>query len=231
MLYRVLNFPCVYRLIRWIFNSDRVRPILLSGIKYQPGMRVLDIGCGTGELSECFQPEDYVGIDVSEIYIRAAQDQYKGTFHAMDALGIDQLGISFDRAFMNGVFHHLPDEKVEATLSALARVLKPEGFFFVMEAVWPSRRWDLPGYFFRWLDRGKYVRTASKWRKLLGATWHIENLWLIHNSIVEDIIVVLCPPTKGSLQRIAQDAHQEALPKPAEVAREQGEIGVLPDSS
>jgi SAM-dependent methyltransferase len=168
-------------------------------------MRVLDIGCGTGELSECFQPGDYVGIDISEDYIRAARQRYKGGFYAMDAADIERLGISFDRAFVNGVFHHLSDEKVEATLSALTHVLKPDGLLHVDEAVWPSRRWDLPGYFFRWLDRGKYVRSASEWRTLPGASWQIEEVRLMHNSIVEDMIIVLRPPPKGSSQGIPQD--------------------------
>lgn len=206
MLYRLIGFPVVYQLIRWIFNADRIRPILLSGVGYQPGMRVLDIGCGTGELSECFQPEDYVGIDFSEAYIEAARGRYKGEFHAMDAADIDRLGSSFDRAFMNGVFHHLPDEKVEATLSALTHILKPEGLFLVLEAVWPSRRWDLPGYFFRWLDRGKYVRSASEWKTLLGATWQIESVRLIHSGIIEDIILVLRPPASGRVQGIPRDS-------------------------
>jgi SAM-dependent methyltransferase len=130
MLYRVPEFPSVYRFLRRIFNSDRIRPILLSGIEYHAGMRVLDIGCGTGELSECFEPEDYVGIDVSEAYIQAARQHYKGTFYAMDVGDYRSSRQSFSRAFMNGVFHHLPDEKVEVTLSALAHILKPGGFFF-----------------------------------------------------------------------------------------------------
>jgi SAM-dependent methyltransferase len=194
MIYKALEIPSIYRFVRWLFNADRVPPILLSGLEYRPGLRVLDIGCGTGELAQCFEPDDYVGIDISESYIRAAQQRYHGKFQVLSAEHSDRLRIAFDRVFVVGVFHHLPDEKVAATLSAVTNVLKPEGYALIIEAVWSSRWWDLPNYVFRWLDRGKHVRSESQWRALLGASWRLEKTWFIHKGLLEDFIVVLRPP-------------------------------------
>ncbi len=194
MFYKIFEIPVIYRFVRWLFNADRVRTILLSALEYRPGLRVLDIGCGTGELAQCFQSDDYVGIDVSEPYIQAAQQRHHGQFQVLSAEHADRLKIAFDRVFVNGVFHHLPDEKVAATLLAVTHVLKPEGYVLILEAVWSSRWWDLPNYFLRWIDRGKHVRTELQWRALLGASWRLEKAWFVHEGLLEDFIVVLRPP-------------------------------------
>jgi len=101
-----------------------------------------------------------------------------------------------------GVFHHLPDEKVAATLFAMMRVLKPDGHVLILEAVWSSRWWDLPNYMFRWLDRGKHVRSESQWRALLGASWKLEKAWLVHKGILEDFVVVLRPPNPAAAKQV-----------------------------
>lgn len=43
---------------------------------YEPGMKVLDAGCGYGRLSQWIQPEDYIGIDFSEDFIEKAEELY-----------------------------------------------------------------------------------------------------------------------------------------------------------
>lgn len=41
-----------------------------------PGDSVLDAGCGYGRLAECFDPEQYIGVDFSPDFIALAQKLY-----------------------------------------------------------------------------------------------------------------------------------------------------------
>src|SRR5690606_2378333 len=73
---------------------------------------VLDFGCGTGSatpyLLECLPAEAVTGVDVSEQSLRIARRDHGAanvSFHTCEAL--EPAG-TFDLAFCNGVFHHIP---------------------------------------------------------------------------------------------------------------------------
>ncbi len=194
MLRDLLEIPSLYRLLARCFNTDSAHRQLLTRIGYAPGLRVLDVGCGPGDLARYFEPSDYVGIDVSEEYIQHARRNHGGTFHSLPAERIGELTGPFDLTVMFGVFHHLSDESVRKTLEGLAQLLKRQGRFVLMEAVWPSYRWDLPGYVLRKLDRGQFVRTRAQWCRLLGETWQVQEPFLLRNFAIEYFGCTLRPP-------------------------------------
>lgn len=106
---------------------------LLAEMNLAPGDRVLDIGCGTGLLTEYIAdvvgPEgDVVGIDPLPLRIEIARQKRRPnlTFEVSDAYDLDTMRDgSFDAVVMNAVFHWLP-EKTRPLLEA-ARVLRPGG--------------------------------------------------------------------------------------------------------
>ena len=73
---------------------------------------ILDLGCGTGEFSEFFNPEVYLGIDINKDYIDFASNNYPHKFKVMDANHLEFDTNSFENIFVFGVFHHLPDNQV-----------------------------------------------------------------------------------------------------------------------
>ena len=194
ILTRLLDVPFVYRLHASLFNAERLLKTLVTHSRYRPGMRVLDIGCGTGELSRFVRPEDYVGIDISDSYVEAARKAHKGTFLQLPAEKVDQLDDEFDLAFVVGLLHHLADNSISTTLQNLHKVVKCDGRVHVLEAVWPTKRWDLPGYLLRCLDRGDFVRTEQKWRALMTTSWAVIDPHSTRNGVIEYFSCTLAVP-------------------------------------
>jgi ubiquinone/menaquinone biosynthesis C-methylase UbiE len=103
------------------------------------GGKVLDVGTGVGEfvgiIKECFGNYDsIVGIDSSAKAIAAASKTYNEdniNFIAMDAGRMEFPDRYFDTVCLSNTLHHLPD--INAVLSEMKRVLKPEGTFVIME--------------------------------------------------------------------------------------------------
>lgn len=137
-----------------------------------PGERILDIGCGVGA-SLRYLPDSirYVGIDISEAYIRKAKDDFgpRGEFICADVTSVDAATLGeFDRAFSFGVLHHLSDEMVARLVPFIRRVLKPGGAFVTIDPCYA------PGQHFiaKWLidnDRGEHVRDAAGFTRALSS--------------------------------------------------------------
>lgn len=134
---------------------------------------VIDIGCGPGLVLGCLPPEvDYLGIDISESYIRTARKRYssRGTFFQGTALELinhdaSRFG-SADLVMCNGLLHHLSDEEAIEVLELSTRLLKPGGRLFCLEAVFLTRQTRLSEWFVA-RDRGRYVRSERQWKDLI----------------------------------------------------------------
>jgi trans-aconitate methyltransferase len=115
------------------------------------GERILDIGCGTGELShELFttatagEPDDttmVVGVDADWNMIQKAREQFASSqvqFVHADVCEMDQDPIlsqspPFDVLFSNAALHWIPKEKMDRAVQNMAHLLKPQTGRFVME--------------------------------------------------------------------------------------------------
>jgi len=94
--------------------------------------KVLDIGCGTGDLLAATKPKIGVGIDLSEKVVAIAQQKYPNLqFYSLDVEKItpEQIGIQdFDYIILSGVMGYLSDiqtvlEKLQAFCSPHTRVI------------------------------------------------------------------------------------------------------------
>ncbi|WP_196799574.1 methyltransferase domain-containing protein [Verrucomicrobium sp. 3C] len=106
---------------------------LISLLSIEPGDSVLDLGCGTGRLTEqvakLVGPQGkVVGIDPSVHRIAIAK-QREAAGLSFQVAGSDDLASfasgSFDRVYLNYVFHWI--DKKEETLRQIYRILKPGG--------------------------------------------------------------------------------------------------------
>jgi trans-aconitate 2-methyltransferase len=106
--------------------------VLIDGLHLQPDERVLDIGCGLGNLTaelavRCHQGF-VLGIDASPSMIQEAQKRYPGSptieFRMMDAQHIE-FRRAFDVVFSNSALHWIPQS--QKFLVTIHKALKPGG--------------------------------------------------------------------------------------------------------
>jgi len=92
------------------------------------GMRVLDLGCGTGQLLSALKPAYGVGIDISEKMIEVAKAKYPDcTFYVGDIEDVNDLRAiegPFDVIVMSDTLGYLND--CENTLNSLHALCTPE---------------------------------------------------------------------------------------------------------
>ena len=129
------------------FAQGRVN-ILARLLGTRPLSRILDYGCGTGSATPYLLSlpgiSSLTGVDISDKSLnraRATWQQPHAEFHNLST--ISQLG-SFDLAFCNGVFHHIPISERTAAFRQIWHSLKPDGLF----AFWENNPWN-PGT--RWV--------------------------------------------------------------------------------
>jgi ubiquinone/menaquinone biosynthesis C-methylase UbiE len=132
-------------------------------LRLRPGMRVLDLGCGTGEdsrrLAGLVGPTgEVVGIDASEAMLAVARARAEGTglpvtFHLGDAMRLDLPTESFDAARCERLLLHVPDPPV--ALGEMVRVTRHGGRIVAMDIDVDSFVIDLPD-----LERGLLRRVV-----------------------------------------------------------------------
>jgi ubiquinone/menaquinone biosynthesis C-methylase UbiE len=104
----------------------------LAGFK--AGMRVADLGCGSGVFSDLLREQGYdvVGLDISPKLIALARGKYpKVEFREGDVEQLPFPDGSLDGILLSGLVHHLPDPVRCA--SEVFRVLKPGGSFVAFD--------------------------------------------------------------------------------------------------
>lgn len=106
---------------------------LLKKLKVAPGMRVLDVGCGPGNLTAHLASivgtdGSVIGLDPSKERIALARkvEKHNLSFYEGRAEDLSRFSAaSFDVVFVNSTFHWVRDQS--AALAEFARVLKPGG--------------------------------------------------------------------------------------------------------
>ena len=170
---KILEFPFCYDILQRIMGDSRYKlEFIRDYLKPQPGMSVLDIGCGTGSLLQ-YLPEGtkYIGYDPSEQYIEAARTRFggKGEFHCgffNDTIANRHSEI--DVVVTYGVLHHLNDEEAINLLQLTKRVLIPRGKFISIDCVISKEQSPIARFLIS-KDRGENVRTKDGYELLASA--------------------------------------------------------------
>ena len=125
----IWNWESVAGKVRWL------RRVAMLTSHITPGMKVLEVGCGTGyftrELAKT--SAQIIAIDISNDLIEVAStkiDSSNVSFHIGNAYSLDYPDNFFDTIIGSSVLHHL---EVDQALSEFYRVLKPEGTIYFTE--------------------------------------------------------------------------------------------------
>lgn len=125
-----------------LIGIGNARNVLLEQTELKHGHRILDIGCGTGtfavQIKQKYPNVEVTGLDPdSKALARAKQKAKEAAVEIKFDKGFsDELPYPdglFDRVCSSFMFHHLPSDVKEKTLTEIRRVLKPGGFLSLLD--------------------------------------------------------------------------------------------------
>jgi SAM-dependent methyltransferase len=141
----------LYDPIQRLMGGHAARGELLGRAGIEAGHRVLDVGCGTGDLvvqlGRLCPNAEVVGLDPDPKALARARRKAErvGLRVQLDEGFSDALpyaDASFDRVLSTFMLHHLGSDEKRGTLREIRRVLRPGGALHVLDFGGPSERPD-----------------------------------------------------------------------------------------
>src|SRR5215831_13335841 len=170
----VLSTPFVYDSFQILTGALSARQKFASQyICAGEGARVLDIGCGTGEILDQLPGVEYYGFDLSADYIAAAKARHgdRGTFRCEDINDGALYHLpQFDVALAIGVMHHLDDEGVMNLLRLAREALTVQGRLVSLDPCYVDGQSRL-GRLLMSMDRGRHIRDEPGYLRLCRAVF------------------------------------------------------------
>lgn len=165
----ILSNPFVYDTLQNLMGARKGRSeFVRKYITPVPGVRILDIGCGTGRILDHLPNVIYYGFDLSNDYINAAQRRYgsTGNFYcaAIEHNTLAKLE-PFDIVIATGVLHHLGDEEAKSLFDLAYLSLKKGGRFITKDPCFSPEQNRIARFLVN-QDRGQNVRTPDGYRHI-----------------------------------------------------------------
>lgn len=138
-------------LMRWVFGEEAFRRHLVAQAGILPGMRLLDLGCGTGTLAiqilQMRQPIALIGLDGDRHVLKLAQEKTRRAGVNLALIRADATRLpfavgSFDRVLSSLVFHHLKDTAKRQAMAEARRVLRVGGELHLVDFGPPRNLWS-----------------------------------------------------------------------------------------
>jgi len=144
---RMLDSRMIYSCACWTdagsleAAQERKLDLICRKLRLEPGLRLLDIGCGWGGLAR-FAAERYavevVGVTVSQKQVMGARQRCSGLPVEIRFQDYRSLDEPFDRIVSVGMFEHVGYKNYRTFMSVVDRCLKDEGFF-VLQTIGGNR--------------------------------------------------------------------------------------------
>jgi SAM-dependent methyltransferase len=181
----VLAIPALYRLFGNLISRPHARRRVINEfLKIKLGCKVLDVGCGPGDLLQFLPDIIYCGIDISPEYIDAARARHgsKGRFvtrAVTEKTSFEDLG-KFDLIMAMGLVHHLNDAEASSLFRAAKSALNPGGRVVTLDNVFvpeqsAAARWIIK------LDRGNHVRAKNEYLSIANQHFQNVNVTILHD--------------------------------------------------
>lgn len=182
----VLGTSLGYRLFRSVIRANRSTRIIVEDyVRLPPNGRLLDIGCGNGDLAR-FIPTtaQYVGVDHNSAYVQAATRSHNNDrvrFVDADIAELADIDCgTFDVIVALGVIHHLDDLQATDVLGAARELLTPNGHLVLVEPTFHPDQANTARVLMA-LDRGRFVRHPSHYDRLLEPFYTTTKVTLRHD--------------------------------------------------
>jgi len=134
--------PLYDPLLRWGMREETFKSALIRQAEIRPGMRVLDLGCGTGTLTilikQTHPASEVTGLDGDPEVLQIAQAKAAKTgveivFDLGMAYQLPYPEGSFDRVLTSLVLHHLTRDDKQRAMGEVYRVLRPGGELHIVD--------------------------------------------------------------------------------------------------
>jgi SAM-dependent methyltransferase len=164
----VLAIPAAYQLWWNIVGGPAWAKVLINEyVRPMTGSRILEIGCGPGNVVPYLPDSEYLGFDLSSQYIRMAKRKYPNVQFVCERVSRFTVGEhkSFDAVLALGIVHHLDDAEANHLFQISYDALKPGGKLVTIDGVWLNDQSRAA----RWLlarDRGNYIRNQPAYLEL-----------------------------------------------------------------
>ncbi|NWF70885.1 MAG: class I SAM-dependent methyltransferase [Chloroflexi bacterium] len=187
LAHRIAAVPWVYESIQYVMGFRHSRQHIAQQVTALSGRGlVLDVGGGTGLWRVLWPPTyAYLCLDIDPQKIAGFRAAHADPAILGDATQLPLADQRLDVVVCIAVSHHLTTPLFERLLAETARVLKPQGTFLFLDAVWSPNR--LPSRLLWALDRGSYPRTAQTLEQALRQHFdvrHSEQYALYHRYLL-----------------------------------------------
>lgn len=166
---------------RW---SKRLAPLFINFAGTTGALRVLDVGCGTGNLSLCLAHDSQIvnvcGLDISSAYVDYARRRSVDArldFHVGDACALPFADASFDHTVSMLALQFVP--RADVAVREMRRVTRPGGIV-------AAATWDTRGGFVAlrmifdtvaMVDQNGQKARAAAYTRPLSRPGHLARLW------------------------------------------------------
>jgi cyclopropane-fatty-acyl-phospholipid synthase len=136
MLDRRMIYSCAYwrRAATLDEAQEHKLDLIANKLELEPGMRVLDIGCGWGGALNYFAERhgvSGVGVTISEDQLAAGRELNRGLPIEIRLQDYRDLHEPFDRIYSVGMFEHVGYKNYSTYMEVVQRCLKPDGLFLL----------------------------------------------------------------------------------------------------
>jgi len=160
----ILKVPQIYNLYQALIGKSSLYSTLIQEyVRPEQGDRILEIGCGLGDLNLYLPPVEYLGFDADPNYIRSAREHFgdRATFvcERVSTKTLKQKN-HFDIVIAFGLLHHLNDREALQVFELAAAALKPGGRLITFDGCFLENQSPIARYILS-KDRGQNVRTPK----------------------------------------------------------------------
>lgn len=157
---KLLELSRVYQTFGALINRRDRALFSREHIRAKDGDRLLDIGCGPGDVLMTLPRVEYTGFDLNPEYIETAQRLWghRGQFYCK-RISEESLAAhaGFDIVLASGVLHHLDDAEAEQLFRLAHAALNPGGRLIALDPCYVDDQ-SRVGRFLISRDRGQFVR-------------------------------------------------------------------------